>query len=91
MTAAAGGARPIRVLAAAEAAFGLACLAAPGALESAAGVTVDRVNAHRFVQVLGVRHLVQAALVAAHPTPGALRLGAAVEVFVGRRAAGAHR
>jgi len=73
--------RPVRVLAAAEAVFGVACLAVPAVFESAAGVTVHRVDGHRFVQLLGVRHLVQAALVAAHPTPGALRVGAAVDAI----------
>lgn len=81
MSGAAGGARAIRVVAGAEAVFGVACLAVPAVFESAAGVTVHRVDGRRFVQILGVRHLVQAALVAAHPTSGALRMGAAVDAI----------
>jgi hypothetical protein len=71
--------RAIRLLAVAEAAFGVACLAWPGTFETAAGIRINRVDGHRFVQILGVRHLVQAGLIAVRPTRVGLGLGAGVD------------
>jgi hypothetical protein len=71
--------RTVRLLALAEVAFGIACLARPGTFESAAGVGVNRLDGRRFVQILGVRHVVQGALIASRPTRIGLGLGAAVD------------
>jgi hypothetical protein len=68
-----------------RAGWGLLLIANPGRVLRAGGGHDDRVS-RGVVRVLGVRHLVQAAAVAARPTPGAQAAGVAVDVLHGSSA-----
>jgi len=71
--------RAARWFAAARAAYGLALVCWPGrATRLAQGGPADG-RARAVARVLGARHLAQAALTAARPSPGMLALGAGTD------------
>ena len=94
--------RPARGLQKARVAYGAALILVPGpVIWLATGQLASR-RARRVAQVLGVRHLIQAALTAAAPEPAVLSIGGQVDAVHaasmlllaavsrrGRRAAGA--
>jgi hypothetical protein len=72
-----GHTRPARWVAIARAGVGLCCLGAPRRLLPA--TERDSLAARRVMRVLGARHLVQAGVEMARPTPAVLALGAGVD------------
>jgi len=71
--------RQTRAVAAARGLWGLACLLRPGAVVRAAGGLPDDGTSTTFTRVLGARHLVQAAVTAAHPSAATVRIGVGVD------------
>jgi hypothetical protein len=68
-----------RLLPAARASYGVALVLAPGPVIYLATGSFPGRRARRVARVLGVRHLIQAAISSLAPLPGVLAAGAAVD------------